>query len=143
MGTGTFQAWWDSRPCVSFGAETFIEVFEPGFPAAAVGTCPQDSSIWNACGIFSQQREIAMKAERTVVTMEVPDYSRVPFYRPTDEERATMGAGTVDELVALYNGEMARLRRPPLTCFDYPSSARKLAKLVKRIERLRSLRNAP
>jgi hypothetical protein len=86
--------------------------------------------------------EDAMEIVKTVVTLDVPDYGRIPFYDPTDEERAVMGVDTVGELVAVYNAEMARLRRPALTCFDYPNSSRKLSKLVKRIEGLRLLRKA-
>jgi sortase (surface protein transpeptidase) len=83
-----------------------------------------------------------METEKTVVTLKVPDYSRIPLYDPTDEEQAAMGVGTVAELVALYNVQMLQLRRPPLTCYDYPNSSKKLARLIKRFADIHAARKA-
>ncbi len=72
----------------------------------------------------SKQKEIA--------SVKVPDYSRTRVYRGTLEPLSGTGFWTIEEFVNAMNDRLIKSGRLPVSCGDYPSSEKKLIRLVKR-----------
>jgi hypothetical protein len=62
----------------------------------------------------------------------IPDYSRTRIYKGTRGALAQTGFASIADLVSTMNRLLIDSGKLPVSCGDYPTSDKKLARLVKR-----------
>jgi hypothetical protein len=81
---------------------------------------------------------MALNSKKEISTFQAPDYSRTRIFRGSLSPLEETGFASIAELVAQVNRKLFEQGRLPITCGDYPSSEKKLARLVKRWRELQT-----
>jgi hypothetical protein len=72
----------------------------------------------------------------------IPNYSRIRVYNGAHNALDGTDFSTIPEFVEAMNAKLIEHRILPVSCGDYPTSEKKLTRLVKRWESLQAKQNA-
>lgn len=80
---------------------------------------------------------MASRQNKAKSTFQVPDYSKTRVYTGSLDALGEVGFATVAEFVSAVNDRLVAAGHLPISCGDYPTSEKKLRRLIKRWSTLR------
>lgn len=85
---------------------------------------------------------MAFRSPKLKSTLEAPDYSKTRVYKGSMAPLEEAGFTTISAFVEHVNAQLALAGKLPVSCGDYPSSEKKLQRLIKRWRSLSAVSDA-